>query len=107
MRIPIGKLKHDVSIEKNESDSRDDFNAPISEWTEFARRYAEIKPTGGREVQVGNTTTADATHKITMRYVAVEPKDRITFNGRTFEVLAVDHGDQRSIDTVATVMEIV
>ena len=67
-------------------------------WSNSATVWASIEPLSGRELITAQQAGAMISHKITMRHKAgVNPKDRITHSGRTFEIESVRNFRERDI----------
>lgn len=82
--IRAGTLKHQISIERY-TEQQDLFGEPIKSWSVLNTVRANLKPLNGKEefnIQIKNTVT----HKITIRYTNITPKDRLTFNSRIFDI---------------------
>jgi len=59
--------------------------------------HASIEPISGREYFSAQTTQADVTHRINLRYVAgVKPKMRVKYGSRIFDILSVSNVDERN-----------
>ena len=87
-----GLLRNRVTIQTR-SETTDDFGEIDFSWSNSATVWASVEPLSGRE-QAGATVT----HKITMRYKSgVNPKDRISFDSRTFEIESVRNYRERDI----------
>jgi SPP1 family predicted phage head-tail adaptor len=63
---------------------------PIATPATFATVWAAIEPLQGRELFAAQQVFAEVTTRIRMRYRAgITPKMRATWNGLTFDILAV------------------
>ena len=68
--------------------------------------WASVEPLAGRELERARAVVANATHKITMRYLStITVRDLLTFDGRTFHIEAIQDVDERNIELVLTCVE--
>lgn len=89
-----GRLTCEVSIEQASFTQGTDGNLTAT-WSEYAAAWARIEPLSGAESWRGEQVAADVTHRITTHYVAgVTPKMRITYDGRTFDIVSVVNTDE-------------
>ncbi len=85
----IGKLRHRVTIEQV-SESQDADGSVIEIWSAYAVVQASIEPMSGREYFAAQSTQADVTHRISLRYLSgVTPKMRVNYSSRIFDILAI------------------
>jgi SPP1 family predicted phage head-tail adaptor len=94
--VKIGKLRHRITIE--ESTETQDADGSVTEnWSAFAAAQGSIEPISGREYFSAQTTRADLTHRVNLRYVAgIMPKMRVRFGSRIFDILSVINVDERN-----------
>ncbi len=84
MSIPAGKLRHRVTIQQDTSTVVDDFGAPIPDWTQHRRPWAEKREVGGEESLFGLQMRAEETTLFRVRYDAtITPLMRIQLSGST------------------------
>src|SRR5512143_2305375 len=70
----IGKLRHRVTIEQV-AETQDADGAGLETWSTYATVQASIEPISGREYFAAQSTQADVTHRIVLRYMAgIVPK---------------------------------
>jgi SPP1 family predicted phage head-tail adaptor len=94
--VKIGKLRHRIAIEHVAETQAAD-GSVLENWSEYVFAHASIEPISGREYFAAQTTQADATHRICMRYLAgIEPKMRVKFGSRIFDILSVINIDERN-----------
>lgn len=66
-------------------------------WRPVAEVWASVRPLNGREFFAASGERAEITHEIIVRYgVDVRSKDRLEFDGRTFDVIAPVNIDERN-----------
>ncbi len=97
MKAPaLGALRHRVTIEAPALLT--DAGGGASEtWMPIAEVFAEIVPASGREVVTADRISAEASHRITLRFRAdVGPTARIRFGTRAFDILSVRNLNERN-----------
>jgi head-tail adaptor len=101
--MQAGKLRYLVTIQK-QTGAIDSTGAETDTWTTFAEVYAWIEPyvgsarAGREEFQGGQLVGLDYT-RIHLRYVAgLIPKMRVSWNGRIFDILAINNRDERNYE---------
>jgi SPP1 family predicted phage head-tail adaptor len=94
--VRIGKLRHRITIEEA-IETQDADGSVLKNWSIFATAQASIEPISGREYFAAQSTQADLTHRINLRYVAgLKPKMRVKFGRRIFDILSVITIDERT-----------
>jgi SPP1 family predicted phage head-tail adaptor len=94
--VNIGKLRHRITIEQV-IETQDADGSMIETWTTFAMAQASIEPISGREYFAAQSTQADVTHRIRLRYLSgVTPKMRVNYNSRIFDILSVININERN-----------
>lgn len=87
--MKIGKLRHRIAIEQV-VETQDSDGSVIEAWSSYAAVQASIEPISGREYFAAQSTQADVTHRIRLRYFpGVTPKMRVNYNSRIFDILSV------------------
>jgi SPP1 family predicted phage head-tail adaptor len=62
----------------------------IETWSTFATAQASIEPISGREYIAAQSTQADVSHRIRLRYLSgITPKLRVNYSSRIFDILSV------------------
>jgi len=87
-KTSIGQMKHLITILKQERIS-DGQGGYMETWQNAGTVWASIEPVSGREYYEAMQLTNDITHKVRMRYVNITPHNRIKYNNRIFEIIAV------------------
>lgn len=65
-------------------------------WQDQAEVWASIRPVSGREYYAASGERGEVTHEILLRFgVTLAPKDRITFDGRVFDIVSVFNLNER------------
>lgn len=103
MPMAAGKLRHFVTVQR-QTGARDTTGAETDTWTTLFQAYASVEPwigssRSGREEFLRNQLQALDYTRITFRYNDVQgmnPKDRILFNGRYFDIQALNNRDERN-----------
>jgi len=94
--VKIGKLRNRVTIEQV-AETQDSDGSVIETWSNYAGAQAAIEPISGREYFAAQTTQADVTHRISLRYVSgVTPKMRVKYGSRVFDILSVININERN-----------
>jgi SPP1 family predicted phage head-tail adaptor len=94
--VKIGKLRHPITIEQV-AETQDPDGSVIETWSTYANAQAAFEPISGREYFAAQTTQADVTHRISLRYVSgVVPKMRVKYGTRTFDILSVINTNERN-----------
>jgi SPP1 family predicted phage head-tail adaptor len=89
--LGIGKLRHRITLQKYVS-SKDSYGAENKVWSDLANVWASIEPISGKEYFAAQQVNAEVSTKIIIRYRKdVEPKMKIKYMGRYFEILSVIH----------------
>lgn len=92
--MKIGKLRHRILIEQA-AETRDADGSVIEAWSTYATVQASIEPISAREYFAAQSTQADVTHRINLRYLAgVTPKMRVSYGSRLFDILSVINVDE-------------
>lgn len=96
--MKIGRLRHRITIQKYTA-TRDSFGADVEDWTDIANVWASITPVSGKEYYAAQQINAEITTKITIRYIKdINPKMRVVFKDRMFEILSVINSEERNIE---------
>ena len=96
--MKIGKLRHRIAIEQG-AETQDTDGSLIETWSTYATTQGSIEPVSGREYFDAQTTQADVTHRIYLRYIAgVIPKMRVKYGARIFDILSVINTRERKVE---------
>ena len=94
----LGKLRHRITIEQV-AETQDTDGSLIETWSSFASAQGSIEPVSGREYFDAQTTHADVTHRIYLRFVSgVTPKMRVKYGDRIFDILSVINTRERNVE---------
>ena len=87
-RVAIGGLKKRVTILKQVrvSDGQGGFTET---WQEAGTVWAAIEPISGREYYEAMQLASDVTHRVRMRYMDLTPHEKIKYDDRVFDIIAV------------------
>jgi len=104
--MKIGKLRNKITIQKPIETTNDEGEI-IQTWEEFATVWAEINPLIGREYWASKQTTSEVTGKIRIRYIAgITPKMRVKFGERIFNIEGLINPDEKNIEIILFVNEV-
>lgn len=86
-----GLKRHKITIQ-SATESADSYGGTTQTWATYTTCWACIEPLSGREFFSAQQVNAELTSKITVGYDSktsvVTQKMRITYNGRTFRIVA-------------------
>ena len=92
----IGKLRHRITIDQV-TEIQDTDGAVLESWSQYAVVQASIEPISGREYFAAQSTQADVTHRISLRYRSgITPKMRVNYASRIFDILSVINVGERN-----------
>lgn len=91
----VGTLNKLITIEQPQ-EQRDAAGGVTMTWGELTRAWAGINSVSGTEKYISAERHSEATHQITMRYIAeVTPKMRVVYGSRVFVIISViDPGER-------------
>ncbi len=90
---PVGALDKRITIQQCVI-TQDDSGAPVSTWSDVATVWAHVHPLSGRELQIAQSTYAEVSHQIVIRYLATFANSlavaamRVVYSGRYFNIIA-------------------
>lgn len=104
--MEAGRLDRRISILRA-SAVNDEFNQPVETWATLATVWAEAKPVSDGERMKAGQTLADKMIRFTIRYSStvadVDPRDRITYDGRVFDISGIKEiGRRVGLEITAT-----
>lgn len=71
----------------------DSFNSPIETWSPLVAVWASATPVSDGERMQAGQTLANKTYRFVIRYSTntanLDPRDRLTFDGRTYDIQGV------------------
>lgn len=87
-KVTVGGLKKRVTILKQVrvSDGQGGFTET---WQEVGTVWAAIEPISGREYYEAMQLASDVTHRVRMRYMDLTPHEKIKYDDRVFDIIAV------------------
>lgn len=90
--VDAGKLDRRIRLERF-TETRDEFNEPVKTWALLANRWASYEPLSDGEKFSASETAANASARFRIRWSQVvsdlSPKDRLIFEGDTWEIVRV------------------
>lgn len=101
-----GPLRHRVEIQQA-TESADAHNQAVQTWATVAWRWAQIRPSRGRETFDAQTPVSDVTHEIILRHYdrTLTPKFRIRHGTRLFGIVSSVTYEERNRRTVVHARE--
>lgn len=95
MPMRAGQLRHRVALQ-TVTETRDAVGGIVSGWATTVTLWAAVEPLRGREFFQARAEQAGVDTRIRIRYRAgVVPKQRITWDGHTYDIEAVIEPDSR------------
>lgn len=102
----IGQMRSQMAIEKA-TETTDATGAVVQTWSEIGLVWAYIRPLSGRELSDARQVEADVTHEVRMRYRSdLTARMRLTFRGRTLEILGLVNIDELDRELILTCVEV-
>lgn len=102
----IGQLRHKISLVEI-VEVQDEMGSFTQNEVLFQELMAEIKPISGNERFISNGLFTEATAQIRCRYVpGVSTKHKIKFGSRTFDIINIENKDERNIELLLIVKEL-
>ena len=96
--MSIGERRQRVTFQRA-TETQDDYGEPDQAWSNLCTSWALVQPMKGGERTAINEVHANVTTRIVTRnrseLSALSPKDRATWDGRTYDIRAVIHRDHR------------
>ena len=102
-----GNLRNYITIQQPTEPF--DANGELSStWSTFVQCYGSVEPLVGREYYYSKQVNAEITGKIRIRYISgITVKMRILFGTRYFNINAVMNPDEKNVELILLVTEIV
>lgn len=101
----VSALRHQITLQ-SPVETTDDMGAITTTWTDVEKMWAAVDPLTMREAFNLHVTFAEATHKVTIRYLAgVTPKFRILFGERIFNINSIINVAERNEQLILTCSE--
>ena len=108
--MEVGKLRDRVQIQTRTAKTDAAGNADNT-WVDVAKAWAQVSPMSGDEAQRAGHTEATVMHQVRMRFRSDLPtrkaKDRIVFDGRVLNIVAVRNLDEGRDELVLNCVEVV
>lgn len=102
-----GTLRHRITIQSVTETPRDAAGGVADTWGTYATAWASVEPLRGREFVEAAKVTAEVTHKITLRHRSgVTAKMRVSWDNRTFDILAPMNTNELDRELVLLVKEV-
>lgn len=85
--MQAGKLRHRITLQKPVKVQNPETGSVENIWQDLAQLWAEVSPLSAREFVAAQAMQNAVTTRITIRYRQdIEPKYRILFRGKTFNI---------------------
>jgi SPP1 family predicted phage head-tail adaptor len=107
--LAAGRLNKLVTIQRN-TPTQDGEGGPVDSWAMHKTVWASVEPLLGQERLLAQQVTATLSHKFRWRTVdapAVTPRDRISWDGRYFDIHQVLDVREAGEETVVLAGEVV
>ena len=92
MSLAAGSMDRRITLERFAT-TRDEYNSPVEIWTTLATVWAAYEPIRDGEKFRAGETAAGLSARFVIRWSstvsALNPKDRLTFDGKTYAILNV------------------
>ena len=87
MAIDAGRLRHRVSLQRNDF-TQDPVTGAIKDgWTEYAKAWASVEPLSARDLIAAQGVQSKVTARMVIRYRAdIDPAHRIVHRGTVYRV---------------------
>lgn len=94
----IGRLRHSVQLHhKTPNADTNDVGEKAVTYTKYATVFGSIDTMSGRELERAQQVSAEATHKVTIRYNdSVTVQDRVIHSNRILEIESIDNPEERN-----------
>ena len=106
-KVNAGALRHPITIQTN-TETRDAYGGVVNSWATLFATRASITPTNGVERLGSEQITADRGYEFVIRTSpsqTVTPRDRITWDSRTFDIEVVLDFEERKHFSRITAVE--
>ncbi len=92
MALSAGKMDRKIVLQRF-TETFDSYNESVKTWATLATRWASYEPISDGERLRSSETAATLSARFVIRYssavATLNPKDRLTFDGTTYEILHV------------------
>ena len=93
-----GAMDRRITLERFTA-TRDEYNEPVQTWATLATRWASYEPLSDGERFRASETAANASARFVIRWSTdvadLNPKDRLVFEGTTFDIVHVKEVGRR------------
>lgn len=105
--MKAGALDRRITIQREVQTGTDAYNVPIMEWVDLATVAAAVTPVSDGERWRAAEVSAEVTTRFLIRYspqvADVNPKDRIRYEGRLYDIYGVKEvGRREGLEITAT-----
>lgn len=90
MAIDAGKLRHRVSLQRNEPTQNQSTGEILDKWVEYAKVWAAVEPLSARDFIAAQAVQSKVAARIVMRYRSdILPTHRIVHRGTVYTIAGV------------------
>lgn len=90
MSLAAGRLRHRVSLQRQEETRDPDSGAVIVAWVPYAQVWAAVEPLSVKEFIASQAMQSEVSARITIRHRDdVSAKDRVVFRGKAYNIHGV------------------
>lgn len=95
MAASAGAMRERIVVQQV-TDASDGGGGYVKTWSTLATLYAYVKPLSGREPYTQGQISPIVQYEFTIRYrTGITPANRITWNGKIFNIRSVVNADER------------
>lgn len=99
-----GQLRHRVTLQSQVA-TQDALGQPSTSWIDTATLWADVRYQGGLEAIKSGADTSVVRASIRMRYRAVNAGQRVSYDGKVFNIMAVMNDPRKTyVDMVCEVV---
>ena len=99
MALPAGRYNRKITLQRFTSTTAAGSGEQVKVWSDIATRFASKRDVSDSERMASAEMSAQIGTRFVVRWEQllsdINPKDRLLFDGRTFEIVAVKEIDQR------------
>jgi SPP1 family predicted phage head-tail adaptor len=103
--MQAGQLRHRIAIQTN-TPSQDSYGQPVESWATAATVWAAVEMLGGRERMTAQQMESEASVRFRIRRRDVNAQQRVSWDGRIFDIEAITHDPTNRRETVLLCSEV-
>lgn len=106
-KFKTGSLRHRLTLQSN-TPTVDSVGGQVDSYATYATVWGSLRPMRGKELINAQQIFAEVDHKAVIRYNAtIAPTNRVLFDSRIFEVLAILDWDEMKVWQELSLKEVV